>query len=472
MLSSEIAKKISARTGEETATIRRRISRSITKSQSPIARLNWKFPHRESFIYLKSDGFNELFYENLKKTANETNSIYGYIFNAFGLKKGILSTEKYKILSGCPYRISGHIGYDSALDNFKQINYYTERTIDDITYLYSLDAMQEAAFAQEKIEYYIIKMLKNWLIKNCFTSTGTIEKNDNYATFKWDITSPSYLSFIREVNKPGFVVADIVYNTIDENAIKYFLNKISIAKNQKNIPKAIPILIAKYYTPEAFKLAQKNNIIATTPRNLFGEETADLFEELLKVLINAGNIAANDFTRFLELYNKIDTIKGSSLNLAGDLFEFIVGHFYKVAYGGSLDIGRRIKIDDKSKEIDVILRTERKSHYYIECKGYGQKQLVSKKNIEEWLEKNSFTRKWLLNYHADNLPELNFGFITTSDFEKDAIDLLEKSKSKIKKYNVFYMNGNAFKEAVKSSHIDTAKKIIDTLNQHYFKIEV
>lgn len=307
-------------------------------------------------------------------------------------------------MSGSPYRISGHVGYDSALDNFKQINYYTERTIDDITYLYSLDARQEAAFAQEKIEYYIIKMLKNWLIKNCFTSTGTIEKNDNYATFKWDITSPSYLSFIREGNKPGFVVADIVYNTIDENTIKYFLNKISIAKNQKNISKAIPILIAKYYTPEAFKLAQKNNIIATTPRNLFGDETADLFEELLKVLINAGNIAANEFPRFLELYNKIDTIKGSSLNLAGDLFEFIVGHFYKVAYGGSLDIGRRIKIDNKSKEIDVILRTERKSHYYIECKGYGQKQLVSKKDIEEWLEKNSFTRKWLLNYHADNLP--------------------------------------------------------------------
>lgn len=287
-----------------------------------------------------------------------------------------------------------------------------------------------------------------------------INKDDNYAGFKWDITSPSYLSFIRKGKNPGFVVADVIYNEVDENAIKYFLNKISIAKSQKNIQKAIPILIARYFTPEAFKLARKNSIIATTPRNLFGEETANLFEELLKVLINAGTIAASDFTRFLELYNKLDTIKGSSLNLAGDLFEFIVGHFYKTAYGGSLDIGRKIKFENTEKEIDVILRTERRTHYYIECKGYGQKHLITKDSIKEWLTKNNLIRKWVLEHNDEVLPELNFGFITTSDFEEDALELLEESKNKTKKYNIFYMNGNSFKKLVQSSNIDTAKKLL------------
>ena len=61
MLSSDIAEKVSKITGENHATIRRKISRECSKKDSVLGYLNLKFPHKENFIYLKSHGFNEEF---------------------------------------------------------------------------------------------------------------------------------------------------------------------------------------------------------------------------------------------------------------------------------------------------------------------------------------------------------------------------------------------------------------------------
>ena len=50
MLSSDIAEEVSKITGENHATIRRKISRECTKKDSLLGHLNLKFPHKENFI--------------------------------------------------------------------------------------------------------------------------------------------------------------------------------------------------------------------------------------------------------------------------------------------------------------------------------------------------------------------------------------------------------------------------------------
>lgn len=472
-LSSDIAEAVSKITGEVPASIRRKISRNCASSNSPIARINLKFPHNEGFIYLKSTGFNETFYTNLKNAANKTNSVYSHILNTSGCKNGIMSYKKAFILSGAPSRIKGHIGCDSIIENLKKVNLCHERELNGNIYLYFINADSKTALAQTRVEEYLIEMLKDWIVKNSFTSSGVVDKNSEYANFNWDITAPCFLYFIKNQGKPGFIVIDIIYNNVDKNTIKYFINKVNTAKNLQNVQKAIPILVAKYYTPDALNFAKQQGIIATTPHNLFGQATANLFEELLNVLINAGNIAATDFPRFMALFDKLNDIKGSSLNLAGDLFEFIVGHCYKAIKGGSLDIGRIIKYDGKEKEIDIILRTERNEQYYIECKGYGKSHLIEKNDIEEWLKKIDFINQWHKYYHPhDPKPHFKFGFITTSDFKDEAKNLLEEKEKIVRKYELFHMNGTDFSKFVKENEISDATKIINVLKEHYFKMPI
>lgn len=472
MLSSDIAKEISEITGEKPASIRRKISRECLKDNSLIARLSLNFPHNEKFIYLKSSGFNVTFFRNLKDAANRTNSIYSYILNAFDFNNGIIEYEKANILSGSPVNIKGHISCNTIVEKLIRLNLCSKVIFDNKIYLHSVNTNRPMAFAQEKIEEHLIQMMKDWIIKNAFSSSGVIRQSSQYANFLWDITAPSYLCFIRENKKPGFIVVDVVYNTIDENSIKYFINKINIVGNFTNVQKAIPILLGKYFTPEALKLAKTKGIIATTPNNLFGEKTASLFENLFKVLINAGTIASENAEQFMSLYNELDAIKGSSLNLAGDLFEFIVGHCYKKFEGGSLDIGKIIKHKGLEKEFDVVLRTERNEHFYIECKGYGHSHKVNKDDVESFLDKIPYVREWHKLYKPTEQPRFKFGLITTSDFKNDAREILENLKNKTKKYDIFYMNGKNFSELVKSSNITDASNIINVLNQHYFKIDV
>lgn len=245
-------------------------------------------------------------------------------------------------------------------------------------------------------------------------------------------------------------------------------NKINIAK-KLNVQKAIPILVGKYFTPEALNLAKNQGVIATTPSNLFGQSTADLFENLFKVLINAGTIAATDFDKFIKIFDEIDAIKGSSLNLAGDLFEFIVGHCYKKVISGSVDVGRAIKYDGKEKEFDVILRSNSNEHYYIECKGYGQSHLVDIDEVKEFLNKIPFIKEWYNKCRPTEHPRFKFIYITTSDFKEDAKALLESYEKKTKKYDISHMNGKDFAEFVKNNNFDDKKNIIDVLNQHYYK---
>ena len=471
-LSSDIAKAVSAQTGEKPASVRRKISRECLNPNSLIARIDLNFPHREGFIYLKSQGFDKDFYDNLKDAANKTNSAYSYILNAFDCANGVLDYNKAYILSGSPLRIKGHIGCDAIINNLKKYNLCYESNLNENIYLNSQNANTQIAIAQMKVETHLIEMLKDWIVKNSFTSSGVINKDNDYANFKWDITAPSFLYFIRNKEKPGFIVIDVIYNTVNENTIKYFINKINIAKNLKNVQKAIPILVAKYFTPEALNLAKQQGIIATTPNNLFGNTTAKLFEDLLNVLINAGSIAATDFSKFMALFDKLNEIKGSALNLAGDLFEFIVGHCYKTIEGGSLDIGRIIKYDGKEKEIDVILRTDKNIQYYLECKGYGQSHLVNIDEIKEWLQKITFIRQWYDQHHSDGKkPHFNFGFITTSDFTDDAKKLLNERET-AQKIQIFHMNGKDFVNFIRQHEINNATKIINVLKEHYLTQEI
>ena len=103
---------------------------------------------------------------------------------------------------------------------------------------------------------------------------------------------------------------------------------------------------------------------------------------------------------------------------------------------------------------------------------YGRSHLVDQAEVKKFLDKISFIRDWYKALKPTEQPRFKFGYITTSDFNDDARELLENYKNKTTKYDIFYMNGKNFSDLVKSSNITDASNIINVLNQHYFKIDL
>ena len=483
MLSSDLSDELVNQGFSEVAA-RKKISRCCNSSNSMVLRLPYLiFPHRAKFVYLREEGYSERFYSNLYDALNKTNSVYSHTFNLLKCHYGVLNENRFKVYSSSPEISSKHINHATLLNNLIKLKLCEYKNINDIRYIYLTESAwdEKRAIAIEKIELLLIDMLKEWLKRTNLGSFNAIDKLSNYGYFYWDISSPSFISpFLTKDNynktiKHGFVVADIVYNIVDENTIKYFVNKLNIVKANKNNRPVIPILIAQGYTKEAFKTGRNKGIIIVTPEILFGKDVANLFENLLYKLSNIAAAATKDIEEFLKLYDQLAKIQGSATHLYGDLFEFIIGVAYREFLPiTSFEIGKLVHISTGNKrEIDVYIKTSNNAVYFIECKGYSQKTMVNENEAKYWTEKVPLLRKWgLENIENFDKLEQHYEFITTSDFTSKAKEVFEEFNKRTKKYQVVYLNGQQLLELIKLKNINSKDKIIKTLNEHYFKMEI
>jgi len=474
MLSSDLSLELQNTLGISSSASRKRISRAILPKNSPIKYLlDLNFPHNTRFIYHRAHGKNEIFFENLYEALNKTGSTYAHAINTLIAKNGVMEKERFKALSGSPDKIKGHLSYTNILQRLLETNICRETNINGESCIFLEDEhmkSEEYAYAQSKVEEILISALKDWLKKMCLVSFKAVDNKNEFGSFGWDITSPSYTMPIGCGSKPGFVVVDVIFNQIDENCIKYFLHKVSILKAQKGIYPFMPIIVASYFTPEAYNLGKSKGVILTTPEILFGESTSKAFKKLLHNLANAGAVASNNLNEFMELFDQLAKIKGASLNLAGDLLEFITAHCVRQIAGGSVDIGKKISYlgESNNREIDVMLMTGTNKVYFYECKGYNKKNLIEEYEIAQWLDKIQYIRNWIKNARNDlSNRETFFEFITTSDFTPEAKALLERAAN-AKRYTVSYKNGKEFANFINESNLNNKTKILKTLEEHYF----
>lgn len=483
MLTSDLSEEL-VKKGYSEVAARQKISRSYHSSKGQILKLSYlTFPHRAKFAYLKDEGYSERFYNNLYNALNKTNSVYSHTFNLLKTHYGVLNENRFRVYSSSPEISSKHINYATVLDNLIKLKLCEYKNINNVRYIYLTESAwdEKRAIAIEKIELLLVDMLKEWLKRTNFASFSAIDNIRNYGYFYWDISSPSYISpFIKkdkpddEKIKPGFVVADVVYNIIDETTIKYFINKLNIVKANKNNRPVIPILMAQGYTQEAFNIGRSKGIVIVTPEILFGKDIANMFENLLYKLSNIAAAATKDIEEFLKLYDQLAKILGSVGHIYGDLFEFLVGVAYREYLpNNSLEIGKLVSISTGyKKEIDVYVKANRKV-YFVECKAHSQKTFVAKTEAQYWIEKVPLLRKWVFeNLEHPNDMEIHYDFITTSDFDDDAKQLFDNFNQKSKNYQIKYINGKQFLEFLKKEDIESKDKIIKTLNEHYLKMDI
>lgn len=476
MLTSTLAD-ILCKTGFSQEAARQKISRAFKSSNSLIQKLfGINFPHKANYVYLKDEGRSDRFYENLWQNLNKTNSAYCHIINLLKAHNGIINYDRVNVYSSAPDILKKRLSNATIIDTLIKLKLCEYKEINQKHYFYLVNEYNEKrAIAQEKVELLLIDLVKEWLKRINIGSYEAIDKRKEWVGhFAWDITSPCYISpfVINDKQKHGFVVADIVYEIIDENIIKYFINKIDTIKSQRGILPVLPILLAKGYNKKAFKIGRENGIIIVTPESLFGEDLAKMFEDLLIKLSNIAACAVKDFEEFLKLFDKLAAIQSSAAHLYGDLFEFLIGSVYQESFAcNSFDVGKLIHIENGiKKEIDVYIQTKNNQVYFIECKGYSNKTLVSEKEAQYWVEKVPLIRKWgLENIENFDKKKVHYKFITSSDFNDNALCIFEEFNLKTKKYKIEYENGKQLVQFIKNSNINSKDKILKTLNEHYLK---
>ena len=257
--------------------------------------------------------------------------------------------------------------------------------------------------------------------------------------FSWDLTAPSYLSFMIRKHKdgsvkPGFVVCDILLGKpVTVQALRPFLTKCKTLRSVRNLAPSMQIFVADNYTPDAFDLAKKQGIIPATTQNLFGSEVGESLAELISILSDAAEHSVEP-EAFDRLLTSLSRIEGTSIQLRGALFEFIAADLARKTIAPNVRMNQNIRTGDgKETEADVIAIRENHSVCFIECKGYNPNSTIPDDLVIRWLHHNipilyDFSRK-----HPDwSKLSIHFELWITGSISHDAKRAIESAQSTIK----------------------------------------
>lgn len=261
-----------------------------------------------------------------------------------------------------------------------------------------------------------------------------------FGQFQWAYTALSYVQplFSHKTGKNGFVIADVVFGrTATVETVDFSLQKIRILRSFKNIPPFMPVLLADRVDNETLMLLKENKITVALRNSLFSDRYTELLNELVNVFTRATEILSNESEQIRALFSKIEKSEGRYNNLAGNLFELLVGSHF--SYVGCQGIKSQTEVTDyetgRKKEIDLLVFKDGKS-IVVECK--AQKSKLDGKFVRKWLNENiPHIKKCFLQDGRSNQTE--FQLWSVGGFDSEALELLKKAEEN-KKYTVRYFD--------------------------------
>ena len=118
----------------------------------------------------------------------------------------------------------------------------------------------------------------------------------------------------------------------------------------------------------------------------------------------------------------------------------------------------------KSLEIDIINESPTEI-FIVECKGYLPHNLVSHEEVKKWLDNITHIRKSFISANEErNNKKFIFNFWTSSDFDKDAIELFSKRHNNL--LEIHWKNGEEIMQKLKEYKLTGAQKM---LNDYFLK---
>ena len=455
----------------------------LSRAQSPIERSSHRlFPKNEDFYFLQSQYKTEWYWKNLLRDLRNKNTVYACALDGISARGGIVKTDEFAVISGAPIALKKQISLNRVKSNLIKIEAITEENKGRLGRCFIINpriasAQIDIAYikAVNKVEYFILEELREWLRKNNLGSYNKIairgdDKPLKAGQFKFDLTGPSYFRPLRESEKAhGFVVADVFANgPLEPNQIKYFVRKIEMYEKTANSGKLYPILLADRFQPEAFNEARSAGVMVTTLEIFFGKKVAQAIINLIEMLASVISDSSVDESKLDKLLSSIPGIEGRVGNMRGILFELISAYIAKRKYGGQINIGiSHIHRKKNNKtDLDVVCVGDGDAVNIIECKGKGPDGEVSLKEVESWLKRIQIMRDYI-----DSRPDLynkkiTYEMWTTGKFHSDALRKLETERKNRTKQRIAWKNGS---EILAIAITYNLHPIVEALNEHYLK---
>jgi hypothetical protein len=469
-LSSDIAAAL-RKNGISDVAARKRLSRLPSEVMALSA---LTFPKRARFLYLEHQFGKDKYWIALHAAIKQSNPAYAAAIGAVRACGGYIRRKDFDVISGSPLRQKKQISSETVLNRLCAVS-ILDKTDDPVhgeciyfrPQIGEIPARRITLRARLVTEDVLLDAIRSWAGKMNISSPNVTrirgDSDPQYVTFRFHLCGPSYLRPIRHVANGkmtrGFFVADVILGThIAEDGVDAFIRKCMTLSRLPSTRPFLPMFIAESFTPEALKACRTQGVMATTPTTLFGAEVAAALVDLMKTLTNAATVAATKPDLLENLFKKLSGIEGQAGNLRGALFELLVGHMVKQLEGNSIDIGKIIQCeDDKSREMDVC-RFKEKTVAIYECKGYQPTSVVTKPEIEKWLQAVAQIYSAHKAQEAYINSSFSFEYWTCGMFDEEALAYLKNVKAKVKKYFIEWKDGDAVRKyASQMSALASAK---------------
>ncbi len=472
--SSKLVKYLAGAEGITPVAARKRLSRA----NIPVARHSRDcLPKREAFFYLQGQFWSERYWCNLLRDLRETGSIYACAIDGLAARGGIVSKAEFPIVSGAPLALKNQVTTRLVAQRLIRLGFIFEKDLDKFGSCFTTNPQAlpppisvKQARVRRLTEKIILDGLRKWIGNNGIGSYDSIEiRGDRYplevGQYLWDLTAPSYLHAVkRNSKKNGFVVADVFCGgQLNKHSIRYFVRKVQTCQKASQNCTLFPIIMADEFTTDAFTAGHRNGLMLTTPENLFGRTIARALGGLVETLNTAATNTAVDFHRLCHLIEKLSEIEGRAGNLRGILFELIVAEIARRKYGGKTAIGivHAEPENGNQVEMDVVCETDRNEIRVIECRGKSPSSEVKRDEVQCWLRKLGTMRNYVASQEHLRERRQLYEFWTSSEFEGDALRLLEFEKEKRTKYPIKWKNGRAVRRASTKLRLTAIGKALD-----------
>ncbi len=468
MISSELYRHLDIKEENKEA-----IRQKLSRANAPIMKIGGFFSRNQSFIYLQSQFNTDLYVDKLMSAFRDYSAPVYSIIRHIEINHGFIEAKQLPVYSFYPIEnLKGHKNVNNIIEILKKVQILEQDgdciKLHNKIYTYTSNSYRNFK-ALELAKTTVLNQFNIWARSIKITSYYSGDNYKEFGKFLWSYTAVSYINVMRDKNKYGYILADIVLGEVqDLEIIKFFLEKVKFLKNQKGLYSFQPFLLLENPSIEIIDSLKNHGVIVGTLDYLFGMGYTKSLRDLIVSINEIGKIINNDNSKFLKVIDKIEKLSGGkTINLRGDLFEFVVAYYHSTK-ASTVEIGKILKLDYlNSKESDIVAFYSNQTIVFAECKAL--KARLDYYYVENWInERIPFMYKWVREQNVYNNYNVKFELWSTGGFEDNALKALEQTSS-TKKYQVEYYDFNTINAKLKSLK---SKKVNDLIRDYFVNSEV
>lgn len=482
--------------------VQRAVQKGVMRSSSPVT-----FGKRQ-YLYFNNNVILDR--KNLADASKKYRPHLYYLIEIMELNDGIISYYEALKITASPVNKS-----TSKIDSLEELvlilkNLNIIREVIDsqgAKYLLFAEKDNEAEslmlrhFVKITMDTTFIKDMLYWLQRhNLIDNSNTRYRNSkvpyigpNHNNFVWDAFaytrttgySASVDNKSEEREKSTLVVIDIVISReYTEFDLQGFYDRIQVVRNstKSGIRKILPMIFYKDASAQVINRISSLGFLNFNISVIFGEKIYNVINKFQLIKLEESNQSSNLDSIVKNIEDSLSVIRntGQETNLAnikGDLFESLMYPLIREIYPSSnIQQGKKLRIKDEDGqeegyEYDYIVRTSNYNEIIIiELKGYKSTSFIklgdsNTRYTVRWFFRRTFP--FAQRKLQDEEYTIKGCYITTAQFQKDAIDCLEKINNSIIKPSQLdaYYDGEKLIQLLKSRG---QNKVIEIIKKYYF----